>query len=151
LELAGVPFRYCEQALSTHNSEHADVDQWRSRSAVYGESDVTISRKHNGVAALSPWSFLDDLPKAVHPLLLTVAAFPSLGKPVGFAVYHCGEILDRFGLNDAAVKLAGLTYGVDYYRGAGRRWGSAATTFQALRRWKTTRTAPVGASSAVAA
>jgi GT2 family glycosyltransferase/thioesterase domain-containing protein len=149
LELAGVPFRYCEQAVSTHHSEHADIDQWRSRSAVYGESDVTISRKHNDVAALSPWSFLDDLPKPVHPLLLAVAAFPSVGKPLGFGVYHFGELLDRCGLNDAAVKLAGLTYGVDYYRGAGRRWGSASVTFQALRRWKSSRSIPAVTNAAV--
>jgi GT2 family glycosyltransferase/thioesterase domain-containing protein len=136
LELAGVQFQYSEAAVSTHHSEHADVGQWRTRSTVYGESDVSISRKHKDHSELSPWSFLTELPTIVHPLLIAVAALPVLGGPVGFVVYRFGELLDKVGVHGAAIKLAGLTYGVDYYRGAGRRWGGVRPTLDALRSWR---------------
>jgi GT2 family glycosyltransferase/thioesterase domain-containing protein len=136
LEQLGVAFAYSEEAKSSHHSGHTDVKAWRKRSAVYGESDVVISMKHPSISELSPWEFLNELPTAVSPLLVSVAALPVLGNVVGPAVYRVGQVLDRLGFGAGAVKLAGLTYGIDYYSGAGRRWGSASAAIGALRRWK---------------
>jgi hypothetical protein len=136
LEQKGVAFAYCEAAQSSHHSGHTDVGTWRDRSAVYGESDVVISMKHANVRELSPWQFLNELPTAIHPLLVAVSVFPPLGKPVGALVYKSGQVLDRVGMSSVGVKLAGLTYGVDYYRGAGRRLAANGSAYRSLRDWK---------------
>jgi GT2 family glycosyltransferase len=138
LQILGVPFAFCESARSSHHSSHTDVGTWRKRSAVYGESDVVISQKHNSVAQLSPWQFLTELPKVVHPLLVAVAAVPPLGTAIGPVIYRVGQLSDRLGFPSVGVKLAGLTYGIDYYRGAGRRWGGGSAVLKSLRGWKAT-------------
>ncbi len=143
LEQAGYRFAYCEPALSTHESGIHDRADWRRRNEIYGESDVIISTKHQGEAAVSPWAFLAELPTVIHPLLIAVAAMPRLSRPVGAAVYWAGERLDRAGKTSVAMRFAGLTYGVDYYGGAGRRWGSLAATRKALRHWRAGRPASV--------
>ncbi len=139
LEQAGYRFTYCESALSTHESGIHDRSDWRRRNEIYGESDVVISAKHAQRAALSPWAFLAELPTVVHPLLIAVAAFPVLSRPLGAVVYRVGERFDRAGMDSVAMRLAGLTYGVDYYGGAGRRWGSTRRAVAALTEWRSSR------------
>ncbi len=142
LEHAKYRFAYCEAALSTHDSGIHDTHDWRLRNEIYGGSDVAISTKHMDKHELSPWAFLGDLPKPVHPLLITVAAWPALSRPIGSLVYRFGEQFDQKGRVQAALRLAGLTYGIDYYGGAGRKWGGPTATLRALRSWtKNRRTA----------
>lgn len=135
LEQAEYRFAYCEAALSTHDSGIHDTAEWRRRNEIYGGSDVVISTKHHSNQGLSPWAFLADLPKPVHPLLVVVAAAPALSRPIGSMVYRIGECLDRSGRAAIAMRLAGLTYGIDYYGGAGRRWGGPKPALSALRSW----------------
>jgi GT2 family glycosyltransferase len=139
LELAGHRFAFAGNAISTHRSDHADVGVWRKRSRLYGTSDLLIARKYPQRADLSPWSFLGELPKVVHPLLLVAACAPKTARPLGGLTYALAQGVDRVGKGSAAVKLAGLTYGIDYYSGVGQGWGSAKVALAELKRWKAMR------------
>jgi GT2 family glycosyltransferase len=136
-EQAGFQISYCEAALSTHASGIDDTTAWRKRNEIYGASDVVISEKHPDSVSLSPWAFLDDLPRVVHPLLVAVAIVPGLSRVLGRLVYSVGAQLDRVGRERVGLRLAGLTYGIDYYGGAGRKWGTAARAWTELRTWRT--------------
>jgi thioesterase domain-containing protein/GT2 family glycosyltransferase len=135
-EILGASFAYSEHAESRHRSDHVDVNQWRRRSAIYGQSDLLISRKHPGRHDLSPWSFLQVLPTVAWPLLIGVALVPQAAQPVGRGIYKLASVFNKAGLTSVAVKLAGLTYGVDYYRGAGTEWGSPSRALKAFRIWR---------------
>jgi GT2 family glycosyltransferase len=135
LEFAQAKFAFAPQARSLHRSDHVDVEQWRRRSAIYGSSDATIADKHPGHSELSPWAFLSVLPPVSHPFLVLIALIPPLAGPAGSAVYGIAQALERRGRGDLAVRLAGLTYGIEYYRGAGTQWGGAGRSVRELRKW----------------
>jgi glycosyltransferase involved in cell wall biosynthesis len=135
-EEKGLSFAFAVDAISTHQSDHTDVAVWRSRSRVYGTSDLAIARKYPQRADLSPWSFLSELPLVVHPLLIMSACLPFTSNVVGSVTYGLARLAERVGRRRVGVKLAGLTYGIDYYAGVGRGWGSWRTALAELKRWK---------------
>ncbi len=138
-EMAGYRFAFAANAVSTHNSDHSSVTTWRKRSRLYGVSELAITRKHPQRPELSPWSFLNVLPKIVHPLLIGVACLPASGRPLGAVAYGAGRVADRLGRSSVALRLAGLTYGIDYYSGAGREWGSPRVALADWKQWKAKR------------
>jgi GT2 family glycosyltransferase len=140
LERQGERFAFAAGARARHETDHVDVEVWRRRSALYGSSDVAISKKHRADSALSPWSFLEVLPRLAHPLLIAVAVVPPLGRPLSLGVYKVAESLDSRGRQRIAVRLAGLTYGIEYYRGAGSEWGPR-NVIESLREWRRVRRA----------
>lgn len=133
LEERGCRFAMVEAARSEHRSDHRDAGAWRRRNVVYGRSDEVIARKHPRRADVSPWSFLDELPYVVRPLLVSAALAPRLLGPVGAAAYRVAELADRRAAVGPAMKLVGLTYGLDYYRGVGLQGGGARAAWRSLR------------------
>ncbi len=135
-EQKGLVFAFALDAVSTHRSDHTDVDVWRARSRVYGTSDLAIAQKYPQRADLSPWAFLSDLPLVVHPLLVSSACLPITSGVMGAISYALARIAERLGRRSIGIKLAGLTYGIDYYAGVGRGWGSWRVALAELKRWK---------------
>jgi GT2 family glycosyltransferase len=148
LEFADATFAFAPDARSVHRSDHVDVGQWRRRSAIYGASDAVIANKHPGHAELSPWAFLSVLPSVSHPFLALIAMAPALAGPAGTLVYRAAQLLDKGAKHEHAVRLAGLTYGIEYYRGAGTQWGGVVRALRELRSWMAAgRPAPDGSPS----
>ncbi len=118
-ELAGEQISFGAAAVSQHRSDHTDVATWRTRNRLYGQLDTVIAAKHQGLAKVSPWAFLVDLPKMATPIGLLSAAFPAIGKLGGSVAYGLANWLDQRSKSQAALRLAGLCYGFDYYSGVG--------------------------------
>jgi glycosyltransferase involved in cell wall biosynthesis len=135
-EERGLTFAFAPGALTTHRSDHTEVNIWRARSRVYGSSDLAIAQKYPQRADLSPWAFLSQLPLVVHPLLVLSACVPAASGAVGAATYGLARVAERVGRRRIGIKLAGLTYGIDYYSGVGRGWGSWRVALAELKRWK---------------
>lgn len=121
LQAAGFAFMFAPAGRSVHASDHHDVAVWRDRSRVYGRSEVKIFRKHPDRIDLSPWHFLSVLPRISHPILLVSALLPSVGGWLGSLTYRVAE---QIGVSSErrrsiAIRLAGFTYGIDYFSGVG--------------------------------
>ncbi len=135
LQAAGHSFGFAKAAVSTHVSDHSDVGVWRARSRTYGESDLAISKKYPARSDLSPWAFLNELPKITHPILVGVTMFPSAAKFLGSFTYQIAKFASRVGVMSGAMKLTGFTYGIDYYAGVGTGWGGAQQSLSELKKW----------------
>ncbi len=137
-ERAGFRMVFGKDAWSEHRSDHEDVKTWRDRNALYGSLDERISRKHPEISKVSPWSFLKVLPKvAVGPALIS-ALIPPIGAAGAALAYQVASRLDR-SKNAAALKLAGLCYGLDYYRGVGQELGAPRKPLAVVRSFMTYR------------
>ncbi len=123
-ELAGERIVFGATAISQHKSDHTDVATWRRRNRLYGELDTVIAAKHTALPKVSPWAFLSELPKAATPVGLLSAAFPAFGKLGGSVAYRIAAWLDQQSRPQAALRLAGLSYGLDYYAGVGEAYQS---------------------------
>jgi GT2 family glycosyltransferase len=123
-ERAEYKIAFGENAWSEHHSDHEDVATWRKRNALYGELDQRIAEKHPRITKVSPWSFLQVLPKiAVGPALVS-ALLPGLGRTLASAAYRLGSVADGKKQSSLGLKLAGLCYGLDYYSGVGSQLGA---------------------------
>jgi GT2 family glycosyltransferase len=118
-EVAGERIVFGGSAISQHRSDHSDAATWRKRNRLYGELDTKIAAKHVGLAKVSPWAFLSQLPKAATPVGLLSAACPPLGNFGAVVAYRIAEWLDRRSKAGAALRMTGLSYGLDYYAGVG--------------------------------
>ena len=119
-ELAGEQISFGAAAISQHRSDHTDVATWRTRNRLYGQLDTVIAGKHNGLAKVSPWAFLSELPRMATPISLLSAAFPAVGKLGGTVAYGVADWLDQRSKSQTALRLVGLCYGLDYYAGVGK-------------------------------
>jgi glycosyltransferase involved in cell wall biosynthesis len=135
-ELAGEKIVFGAAAVSHHQSDHTDVSTWRKRNRLYGELDTVIASKHTGLAKVSPWAFLSQLPRAATPVGLLSAAFPAIGKLGGSVAYRIADQLDRRAKTNLALRLAGLSYGLDYYAGVGAAFGSPGRLPRVLRAYR---------------
>jgi GT2 family glycosyltransferase len=131
-ELAGEHIVFGAAAISQHKSDHTDVATWRKRNRLYGELDTRIAGKHSDLAKVSPWAFLSELPNAATPIGLLSAACPGFGKLGGSVAYRIATWLDRHSKTQAAIRLAGLSYGLDYYAGVGEAFQSPRGSFRML-------------------
>jgi glycosyltransferase involved in cell wall biosynthesis len=132
-ELAGENIVFGESAVSQHKSDHTDVATWRKRNRLYGELDTTIAAKHTSLPKVSPWAFLSELPRLATPVGLLSATFPALGKLGGSVAYRLAALLDRRAKTSLALRLAGLSYGLDYYAGVGEAFHSPRGSIVMLR------------------
>jgi glycosyltransferase involved in cell wall biosynthesis len=135
-ELAGEHIVFGAAAVSHHQSDHTDVATWRKRNRLYGELDTVIASKHTALPKVSPWAFLSQLPRAATPVGLLSAAFPALGKLGGSVAYRIADRLDRRAKSNLALRLAGLSYGLDYYAGVGAAFGSPGGLLRVLRSYR---------------
>ena len=141
-ELAGESIVFGEAAVSEHHSDHSDSETWRKRNRLYGELDAKIAAKHPKLTKVSPWAFLAQLPKAATPVGILSALIPQLGNAGGFVAYRAAQWLDRRSKTAAAVKLTGLSYGLDYYAGVGVAFGSPIRAIHVLRSYQDFRNTP---------
>ena len=141
-ELAGESIVFGEAAVSEHHSDHSDSETWRKRNRLYGELDAKIAAKHPKLTKVSPWAFLAQLPKAATPVGILSALIPQLGNAGGFVAYRAAQWLDRRSKTAAAVKLTGLSYGLDYYAGVGVAFGSPRRAIHVLRSYQDFRNTP---------
>jgi glycosyltransferase involved in cell wall biosynthesis len=118
-ELAGEHIVFGEAAVSQHQSDHTDVATWQKRNRLYGELDTVIAAKHPSIAKISPWAFLSELPRLATPVGLLSATFPALGKLGASMAYRLAAAVDRRSKTQLALRLTGLSYGLDYYAGVG--------------------------------
>jgi glycosyltransferase involved in cell wall biosynthesis len=118
-ELAGERIVFGAGAISQHNSDHTNVSTWRKRNRLYGALDTKIASKHSDLPKISPWAFLSQLPKLATPIALLSAAFPPIGKLGGSVAYRAAAWMDQRSKTPAAIRLTGLSYGLDYYAGVG--------------------------------
>ncbi len=141
LEAAGLRVMSSVAAVSMHRSDHRDVDVWRRRNEVYGRSDAQIGAKFPALASASPFVYLPDVPTPARQALLLAAVAPWFGRVAGTAVYALAELVDRRRersrtADRLAVRLATLTYGLDYFAGVGRQSGTGRQALRAWRSWK---------------
>jgi glycosyltransferase involved in cell wall biosynthesis len=138
-ELAGENIVFGEAAVSQHKSDHTDVATWRKRNRLYGELDTTIAAKHTSLPKVSPWAFLAELPRMATPVGLLSATFPALGNLGGSIAYRIAAVLDRRAKTQFALRLAGLSYGLDYYAGVGKAFQSPRGSMRMLRSYRSFR------------
>jgi serine acetyltransferase/GT2 family glycosyltransferase len=125
LEKAGVAFEYAAGAVTFHASDHASPSLWRARAAQYGAFERRLSRKHPDLPGANPWRFLYELHPLSRPLLVAAALAPDLMRPFSWLSYRLADGLGRLGLERAALRGAGVTFGFDYFRGVGADCGSS--------------------------
>lgn len=118
-EEAGYTFAFSEDGWSDHRSDHDSVPTWRRRSALYGELDLRIAQKHPTRPQVSPWAFLQYLPKVAVPIVVTAAISPPIGRAVAASGYRLGLWADRRNWSAVAIVGASLCYGCDYFSGVG--------------------------------
>jgi GT2 family glycosyltransferase len=138
-EAAGYRIVSASRASSQHRSDHVDVSKWRARNELYGRSDSTIAAKHPNRPSVSPWSFLPEVVAPARPFLVLSALVPAAGRVGGSLAYRIALAVDRLRHRKAAaaaVKLATLTYGLDYFAGVGDYFGGPRKSLQSLRSWR---------------
>lgn len=135
-EIAGERIVFGAAAVSQHKSDHTNAATWRKRNRLYGELDTVIAAKHTGLAKVSPWAFLSELPRAATPVGLLSAMFPSLGELGGSVAYRIAAWLDQHAKPQVALRMAGLSYGLDYYAGVGEAFQSPPGLFRMLASYR---------------
>jgi GT2 family glycosyltransferase len=137
LQKAGAKLYFAENAITTHRSDHADLEVWMRRNFNYGVYDSRIHHKHPELISSDPWYFLSLVNPVSGALLFAAATAPQLGFVLARAAYKTAEVVDGartvhpfFG----KVALAGatLSYGLEYFRGVRNEAGSLRQTLKDL-------------------
>jgi serine acetyltransferase/glycosyltransferase involved in cell wall biosynthesis len=132
LEAYGCTFRFGEEAVAVHSSDHADVGVWLRRAYLYGRVDRRIAARHPGAGA-HPWRFW----ALIHPLSRPVVALallsPALGGVLARLAYAAGAAADKVRLGRAGVTLAALAYALQYFAGLRAECGSLAALHREAR------------------
>ena len=142
-EVAGERIVFGASAISQHSSDHSDAATWRKRNRLYGELDTRIAAKHVGLAKVSPWAFLSQLPKAATPVGLMSAACPPLGSLGAWLAYWMAQWLDHRSKPGLALRMTGLSYGLDYYSGVGLAHNSPREAIAMFTSYRAFRKLPV--------
>lgn len=114
---AGARLAFCEQAYSSHRSDHTDRELWRRRAFLYGVYDRRISQKHADDALSDPWHYLLLVNPLSRPLLLSAVLSAKLGGLLSQNAMKTSEFLDRLGLERVAIKGTTLVFGLEYFMG----------------------------------
>jgi len=130
LEKLGIPFRFSEAASSFHDPGDRSVAQWRERARRYGACDLRIGHKHPDLRDASPWRLLFDLHPVTRAAIRIGFASPSMGRLIAAGVVAAALLLDRAGLERAAIAGVSVAYSLEYFRGV--REAAGARTFEEL-------------------
>ena len=126
LQKAGVPFRFCEQAWTTHGSDRTSLATWRTRARRYGVCDHGIAARHPDLRGASPWRFFFDLHPLARPFLAAAVVAPGAAALLAGAAYAAARLADRLGLERLAIAGTTLAYMIEYFRGVREAAGSRA-------------------------
>ncbi len=135
LELAGVKFRFSEEAATLHGSDHTSLQKWRARAGRYGGFDLRISKKHPLLRDASPWHYLFELNPATVPLLMASLVNPEHGGRLATGIIYTALALDRLGLEKPALTGTTVTYALEYFRGARQEAGTLGASLDDLVRY----------------
>jgi GT2 family glycosyltransferase len=124
LEELGVDLVFSDTAYSVHLSDHTEPEKWRGRAFLHGKLEPRIARKHPRMAHADPWRFAFSLPLAGRILCLPAIVAPPFGQRLAAATYRVAEAADRLGFERLAMKVAGLVFGMEYFRGMREEAGS---------------------------
>jgi GT2 family glycosyltransferase len=117
LEEIGVHLVFSDAAYSVHLSDHTLPEKWRWRAFIHGKLEPGIARKHPTMAHADPWRFAFSLPMLGRVLCIPAVVAPAAGERLAAATYKLAELADRLGFEGAAIKGAGLVFGMEYFRG----------------------------------
>lgn len=132
LEKAGLKFKFADDAVTRHASDHSALAFFRRRAFRYGGFDRELWRKHPDRREASPWRFWTDLNRLTVPFLATALLAPEMGETLGTAVLAISEAVDRLGAERAAYAGTTLGYSIDYFRGVRSANGTLGATFVEL-------------------
>jgi hypothetical protein len=124
LEELGVHLVFSDSAYSVHLSDHTQPEKWRARAFLHGKLEPRIARKHPRMPHADPWRFAFSLPLAGRILCLPAIVAPALGERLAAATYRIAEGADRLGFDRLAMRVAGLVFGMEYFRGMREEAGS---------------------------
>ena len=133
LEAHGVRLVYSEDAFTWHGSDHTAPEVWMRRAFRYGICDTRISRMHPRPPHADPWRFWFNLPALARPILLSAVVLPQVSKHVAEKSMRAALVLDRVGARKTAMKLCGVVYGMEYFRGMREECGGIAGSVRARR------------------
>ena len=128
LESAGEKLGLSARAKTTHRSDHASLEVWRTRAFNYGVYDHRISEKHEQIETADPWRFWFMVNPVSRPLLLAATGLPFVGKRLADVSIHAAMAFDRLGIERLAIAGTTLCYGLEYFRGVREDCGSLTET-----------------------
>ena len=117
LEKDGAHFHLSERGGSVHSSDRASAEGWLRRANAYGMYDTRIGRKHRDVAHASPWRYFRDLSPMARPFLALGLGAPSVATKLSRAALGLSRLVDRAGLERAALRGTTLAFGLEYAAG----------------------------------
>jgi glycosyltransferase involved in cell wall biosynthesis len=129
LELNGASFVFGDDAVTIHDSDHANLDVWLGRAYNYGIYDHRIFEKHPDEYTANPWRFLFQISPVSRPFMVLVTMFPNAGKHLATYAWKASDLCDHLGFKRVAVKGVTYVYGVEYFRGLRHQAGSMSRCF----------------------
>jgi GT2 family glycosyltransferase len=124
LEKAGATFRFCEAAWTMHGSDHTSIDSWRDRARRYGQCDRRIAAKHPEMRHANPWRFALELHPLTRPFIAAALVAPRRTSAIAALALRTAAVVDRLGLERAAMAGTSFAYAVEYFRGVREAAGS---------------------------
>lgn len=124
LEAIGVAFVFSDAAYSVHLSDHTLPEKWRGRAFLHGKLEPGIARKHPTMAHADPWRFAFSLPVPGRILCIPSVLAPPLGERLADLTYKAAEKVDKLGFERTAMRVTGLVFGMEYFRGMREEAGS---------------------------
>jgi serine acetyltransferase/glycosyltransferase involved in cell wall biosynthesis len=131
LEEHGVEMVYSEEAYTLHGSDHTAVATWMKRAFRYGINDLRVGRMHPRMIHADPFRYWDTLPRLSRPLLVTAVVAPGVSKQLAGVVMRGALGVDKLGARRSALKLCGLVFGMEYFRGMGDESGGVLGSLKA--------------------
>jgi GT2 family glycosyltransferase len=132
LERHGVAMVFSESAYTLHGSDHTELSRWLVRNYRYGIYDTRIGLKHDWAAHADPWRYVFYLPKLGLPFIATSVLAPTLARHVSAVMVQAALAADKMGLEQLALRGAGVVFGMEYFRGVREENGSLGRSVAAL-------------------
>ena len=133
LEELGVRLVYSEDAYTLHGSDHTSLAVWMRRAYRYGICDTRIGHMHPRLPHADPWRFWYSLPKLSKPVLATAVVLPQLTKPLAEGAMRTALAADKLGARRFALRVCGVVFGMEYFRGMRDECGGILRSNRARR------------------
>jgi serine acetyltransferase/GT2 family glycosyltransferase len=135
LEKDGQHLVLADLAYTIHTSDHASVDEWLGTAHRYGKFDSVIGQKHADMPETSPWRYVRSLGLTGGPVMAFAIALPNAAHKTAQLAMHAMLMLDRFGLEDAALGGTKAVFAAEYARGMRDEAGGARRSLLEYFRW----------------
>lgn len=132
LEAVGVRMVFSETAYSVHLSDHTDPRTFRKRVYLHGRLEPRIARRHPSNPEADPWRYAFSLPAAGRFVCVASLVAPPVAEVMADLALRVAMIVDRLGLERAALRGVGLVFGLDYFRGLRDEAGSLGASLRSI-------------------